>query len=77
MYFYKDSNELFHIGDDILPSGNYILRVYQTETVVAVESADTQKLTMDPIEITKLQLEDDSYYTDLDLLLTAVGDFFK
>lgn len=76
MYFYKDINGLFHVGTDILPAGKYILRKYNNDTIVSIESADTHALTMDPIEITNLQKENDSYYTDLADFLTDVGDFF-
>ncbi len=77
MYFYQDASGLFHIGEDILPAGNYILKKYATDTVVAVVSADVQKLVMDPIEITNLEKENDSAYSDLTDLLAGVGDFFK
>jgi len=85
MYFYKDSNNIFHIGDDILPAGRYILRFYagalsvsiEGALSVSIESSDTHRLTMDPIEVIKLQKEDDSYYSDAAELLLATKDFFK
>ena len=77
MYFYKDSNNLFHINGDILPPGNYILRIYTFETVVAVESADTHTLTMSPIAISSLQKEDNSYYISLAELLFLNAEFFS
>jgi len=77
MYFYQDSEGLFHIGDNILPAGKYILEKYISDTIVAVVSADTQRLVMEPIEITGLTKENDTAYTDLADLLTGVGDFFK
>ena len=77
MYFYKDSNNLFHINNDILPPGNYILRVNDLDTIILLESADTHKVTFAPIEINKLQREDDSYYADLTELLTDIKDFFQ
>jgi len=77
MYFYKDASELFHIGEDILPAGRYILRKYASDTIVSVESADTQRLVMSPIEVVNLTKENDTTYADLAELLTAVGDFFK
>jgi len=78
MYFYKEAlNNIFHVGDDILPAGRYILRIHQNGIVVGIESADTHEWTMGPHYITKLQKEDGSYYTDLAELLVAVKDFFK
>ena len=78
MYFYKEPiNNIFYIDKDVLPAGRYILRIYSNDNVVAVESADTHELTMSPIEVTSLQKEDDSYYTDLAELLLATKDFFK
>jgi len=77
MYFYKDANNLFHIGPDILPPGNYILRVYQFESVVAVESADTHLLTMGSTYISGLQKEDNSYYVSLAELLFFNAEFFS
>ena len=77
MYFYKDANNLFHIGPDILPPGNYILRVYQFESVVAVESADTHTLTMGATLISTLQKEDNSYYVSLAELLFLNAEFFS
>ena len=41
-YFYQDSNGLFHIGNNILPAGKYILNTYSTETIVQVVSAARQ-----------------------------------
>ncbi len=77
MYFYQDASGLFHIGEDILPAGNYILKKFTSDTVVSVVSSDTQKQVMNPIEISNLTKENDSNYTDLADLLTGVGDFFK
>lgn len=78
MYFYKEAlNNIFHVGNDILPAGRYILRIHQNETAVSIESADTHGQTMGSTEIIYLQKEDDSYYTDLAELLVATKDFFK
>ena len=77
MYFYKDSNNLFHINNDILPPGNYILHIFEFETIVSVESADTHAVTMAPIEISLLQKEDDSYYVSLAELLFLNAEFFS
>jgi len=77
MYFYKDANNLFHINGDILPPGNYILHIYQFETVVSIESADTHTQTMGPAEIITLQKEDDSYYVSLAELLSLNAEFFS
>jgi len=78
MYFYKDTvNNLFHLGDDILPAGRYKLTVHNNGTVVIVESADSSKFNSNPIEVVLLQREDDSYYPDLAALLVENKDFFK
>jgi len=78
MYFYKEAlNNIFHVGNDILPAGRYILRIYDNGLKVAIESSDTHESTMSPTEIVYLQKEDDSYYTDLAELLVATKDFFK
>jgi len=77
MYFYKDSNNIFHVGEDILPAGRYILRFYSGGTSISIESSDTHRLTMDPIEIVRLQKEDNSYYSGAAELLLTTKDFFK
>lgn len=77
MYFYKDSNNLFHIDGDILPPGNYILRAYTFDTIISLESADTHNLTLNPIEVVLLQKEDDSYYISLSELLSEIDGFFQ
>lgn len=76
MYFYKDANNLFHIGNDILPSGKYRLRTFDTENTVSLETTADNTLIMDPIEVIKLLKENDAPYADLDELLTANADFF-
>ncbi len=76
MYFYKDAvHNLFHVGNDILPTGKYLLKIYGDD--VSIESASRYKIYMFPVAITDLQKEDDSFYTDLDDLLNGVQDFFK
>lgn len=76
MYLYQDTNNLFHVGSDILPAGKYILQLFSSDTIVSIITADTERLIMDPILITDLQKEDDSFYVDLDELLTAIGSLF-
>lgn len=78
MYFYKDTtNNIFYVGDDVLPAGRFLLRIYDEGNKVAIEGADTHELTMSPTEVTLLQKENGSYYTDLAELLVATKDFFK
>jgi len=77
MYFYKDANNLFHIDQSILPPGNYILNIFDFESIVNVESADTHTLTMQPIEVVLLQKADNSYYVSLAELLFLNAEFFS
>lgn len=76
IYFYKDSNNLFHIGEDIIPSGKHILRTYNDSNTVSLESSDSHLLTMDPIEVTNLIRENDTPYASIQEVLDEVGDFF-
>ncbi len=77
MYFYQDVvRNLFYVGEDILPSGKYILRSYDSDNTISIESADTHELTLNPIEIVHLQKENGLPYLDLDDLLDDVSDFF-
>jgi len=77
MYLYIDSDSLYHIGDSIYPSGRYILETFNSDTVIQIKTSFFAKAIFGPIEITQIQREDDSYYTDLASILTDVGDFFK
>jgi len=78
MYFYKNAtSNLFYIGDDILPAGKYLLKVYNNATDVAIESATRYKVIMKPVAITKLRRENNTYYANLTELLADVKDFFK
>lgn len=78
IYFYKDStNDIFVVGDSILPTGKYILRTYTNNTIVSLEDSDAKVLVFDPIEITNLLKENDTAYTDLDDLLAGISDLFK
>ena len=77
IYFYQDAGGLFHIDNDILPAGKYILKKFAIDTKVSVVSTDTQKQVMGAIEIINLTKENDTNYTGLTDLLTGVGDFFK
>lgn len=77
MYFYKDSNNLFHINQSILPPGNYILNIFNFESVVSVESADTHLQTMPSIEVINLQKEDNSFYVSIAELLSLNAEFFS
>lgn len=75
-YFYKDTKDLFHVGDDILPAGKFILKIYSADSIIEVEVASTHKSLLGPIEVTNVLKEDDTTYADLSELLTAVADFF-
>jgi len=77
MYFYKDSNNLFHIDGDILPPGNYELEVLEFDTIVSVETADTHLVVMAPIEISLLQKENGDAYVSLAELLFYNAEFFS
>ena len=76
MVFYKDANDLFHVGEDIIPSGSCKLKVYDGQTVVALDSPDNFR-NMEAIEVTKLQKEDLAYYADLNEFLAANALFLK
>lgn len=76
MVFYKDSNDLYHVGTDIIPASSCKLRTYEGQTIVALDSPDNFR-NMPSIEVTNLQKEDLTYYADLDEFLTANADFLK
>ena len=76
MYFYQDSNSLFHVGNDILPAGRYMLKTHNNETVINIANLDGEDLDYGPIEVTSVQKEDGSTYADLAELLTAISGFF-
>jgi len=75
-YFYKDAEGFFHVGDDILPAGKFILKIYSANSIIEVEATSTPKSLMGPIEVTSVLKEDDTAYANLAELLTAVIDFF-
>ena len=77
MYLYLDSNGLYVAGTSILPAGKYLLNKYEADTIIEIVSADTQRAVFGPIEVTNVQLENDSTYASLAALLTAVGALFK
>jgi len=77
MYFYKDSDDLFHVDDDLFSPGNHVLKVYNNETVVSLEEVETGKIVFGPIEIIHIQKENDSYYSDLSELLSEIKNFFQ
>jgi len=75
-YFYKDNNDLFHVGNEILPSGKYSLKIQKSNSIVSLVSLDGEEVIMAPIEVTKLLRENGSSYNDLDTFLNENGDFF-
>ena len=75
-YFYKDAEDLFHVGDDILPAGKFILKIYSANSIIEVEATDTFKSLMGPVEVTSVLKENDTAYANLAELLTAIVDFF-
>ena len=76
MYFYQDVNGLFHVGNDILPAGRYMLKTHESDTVINVANLDGKDLEYGPIAVTDVQKEDGSTYADLAELLSAISGFF-
>lgn len=76
MLFYKDINDLFHVGEDIIPASSCTLKVYEQDSIVALDSPDNYR-NMGAIEVVKLQRENLSYYPDLATFLTENQEFFK
>jgi len=74
MKFYKHSDGYFVIGNQIIPGG--VSKMIFTDTTVKVVSLETDKDIVENIQITSLQKSDGSLYSNLEELLSAVGDFF-
>lgn len=75
VYFYKDADNLFHVGDGIIPAGRYLLNIHSA-IIISLESTDTKVLHLAPIEVYKLYRENNTAYTDVTQLLNEVGEFF-
>lgn len=76
MYFYKDVNGLFRIGNTIVPPRTCMLKMHDDGESITVLSPD--KIPVTPgISVTKFQREDDSFYPDVITLLSENADFFK
>lgn len=75
-YFYENSDGLFIVGSSIAPPTRYSLQSYVNNTIISLKEVETGNILLGPIEVTNIQKEDDSYYTDLEELLTEVKKFF-
>ena len=75
MNFYEDSNGLFHINDDIYPSGGCIVKVHDNDETISVFSTDDVQL-VGAMKITEIAKEDNSFYTTLDDFITSNANFF-
>ncbi len=76
MVFYRDANDLYHVGDNIIPASSCTLKTYSNQTIVALDSPDEYR-NMGAIEVTLLQRENLTYYPDLGTFLTENADFLK
>jgi len=77
--FYQDTlTDLFFIGTDVLPAGNYRMNFHSNNTRVSLVNLDNDadQLVMDPIEITNLLKEGGAPYTDRADFLAGVNNFF-
>ena len=76
MKFYQDADGVFHLGNSIVPKGQYAMEVFDNDTVISITSLDGKDLKYGPVEVTNVEKEDGSTYADLAELLSAVKDFF-
>ena len=77
MYFYRDINGLYRLNGFILPTGAYLMKLYNSKTVMSVISTEEEKVITEPIDIVEIQKENGTTYIDIDELLGAIGGFFK
>lgn len=77
MYFYENSDNLFIVGNHILPFGRFLLKISENDTYVSVYSVLNRACVFQSTLITNIQKEDNSFYVDLNDLLFNIKDFFN
>ena len=76
-YFYKDASlGVFVIDNTVVSTKSGIMSFHTSNTVVSITSVDTNKVILEPIEITNLLKQNAAPYTNKAELLTATKDFF-
>jgi len=75
MYLYITSDNILRAGDNYLPLNKFYLFIYPNE-VVELRDVKVTNVVLSPIEVTLLQKEDGSTYSDLAELLNLIGDAF-
>ena len=74
MKFYKDTNDLWVLGELIIPQGSCVLYVRDDSEVVEIRFLNGDRVFNEAIS--ELRDETDTPYTDLADLLLRCGDFF-